>query len=194
MMYFIRRIYNDYSLKIKVCSCFLPIFFITACTQWQIQQHYAYKDLKSIYKIEKAEAKKFLSSLSNIKQTSYIIYKDSKGRNIKLSNHDAKRMIYILSRLEPLPKKNFIKWFYAAERSLSIRPYYIDTTPFSICKYCFYRDNSELITSFCFDYLCVIEESRINEYLQSEELEANFSLPDKLEEELYLIHRKYYKR
>lgn len=186
---------RDNLKKIKFCVLSVFLFsFLTAvggCVQMQISQNEDYYDMRNRHEN--------MSRLANTpafteicKDTSYIIYRYADGNQYRVSEEDTKRLLYILSKATYLPSKDFVAWYLAEKTTFQN---YENAREYSYTasnnKFLFYKGDDTCITSLAIESCGIIEESKIEEYLQSETLTGQISLPDILLDELYDIRSKY---
>ena len=182
------------SLK-KIKFCVLTVFsfsFFSAvggCVQMQISQNEDYDDMKRYYALLASKADQ--PALMRVRQnTSYIMYRDFDGNSHRVSDEDTERLLYIFSKAKRLPVKDFVTWYKAETRGKhpTCRGYdYIAAGNEFDC----YKEDGTKIGCMSAKGSLFIEESRVEEYLQSEILTGQMSLPDELLQELHNIGNKY---
>ena len=168
----------------------LSFFIISAggCVQWQISQNADYDDMKRYYSVLASKADQ--PALMRVRQnTSYIMYIDADDNKHRVSDVDTERLLYIFSKAKRLPVKDFVTWYKAETRGKHpTREYaYIAAGNEFYC----YKEDGTKIGSLSAKGSEFIEESRVEEYLQSEILTGQMSLPDELLQELHNIGNKY---
>ena len=118
------------------------------------------------------------------------MYRDFDGNSHRVSDEDTERLLYIYSKAKYLPVKDFVTWYKAETRGKhpTCRGYdYIAAGNEFDC----YKEDGTKIGCMSAKGSLFIEESRVEEYLQSEILTGQMSLPDELLQELHNIGNKY---
>ena len=181
------------SLK-KIKFCVLTVFsfsFFSAvggCVQMQISQNADYDDMKRYYAAVTCGAGQ--PALMDVcENTSYIMYRDFDDNKHRVSDEDTERLLYIYSKAKRLPVKDFVTWYKAETRGKHPTRQY-DYIAAGNEFYC-YKEDGTKIGSLSAKGSEFIEESRVEEYLQSEILTGQMSLPDELLQELHNIGNKY---
>lgn len=180
------------SLK-KIKFCVLTVFsfsFFGGCVQMQISQNADYDDMKRYYAAVMSRPVGQPALINVVQNTSYIMFIDADGNSHRVSDKDTERLIYIFSKAKVLPVKDFITWYKAETRGKHpTREYsYIAVGNEFVC----YKEDGTKIGTLA-ARRGFIEESRVEEYLQSEILTGQRSLPDALLRELHNISNKYQK-
>ena len=168
----------------------LSFFIISAggCVQWQISQNADYDDMKRYYAAVTCDPGQ-PALMDMCENTSYIMYRDFDDNKHRVSDEDTERLLYIYSKAKRLPVKDFVTWYKAETRGKHPTrqyAYIVAGNEF----YCYKEDGTKIGTMSAKGSL-FIEESRVEEYLQSEILTGQMSLPDELLQELHNIGNKY---
>lgn len=174
--------------KTKFCIvtllAFLSICTMMCCTQMQMYLEEDYAKMRKLYNVSVGRANQNMNA--DFLSASYIVYYDEDENKKRLSDKDAKRILYILSQAKYLPKKDFKLWYEAKTRAERTSPFF-----HRYHWFLFYSQDGELLFQTSIWSLGFIPESRIDEYLMSPTLSIDHYLPDALHKELEELTAKY---